>query len=116
LRGPHLGVAAQVVHGFFKVLHVHGFHVLGEVIVVVISQSHDGKALPSQQARPILQKATSNSKKVYDPRKGSRFCRKTKQNKTKQNKTKQNKTKQHKTKLNVTESCLHWHQRCFLLL
>jgi hypothetical protein len=76
-------VAAQVVHGFFKVLHVHGFYALGEVVVVVISQSHHGKALPSQQARPILQKATSNSKKVYDPRKGSRFWGETKPNQTK---------------------------------
>ena len=61
----------QVVHSFLKVLQVDSVHALGEVIVVIISQSQDSKALPSQQTSPILQKATSNSEKVYDPRKRS---------------------------------------------
>ena len=61
----------QVVHGFLKVLQVKYVHVLGEIIVVIKSQSHDSKALPSQQTCSILQKATSNSEKVYDSRKGS---------------------------------------------
>jgi hypothetical protein len=64
-------VTEQVGHSFLKVLQMKDVYNLREVIIFIISQSHDGKALPSQQARPILQKATSNSKKVYDPRKGS---------------------------------------------
>ena len=67
----NLRVTKQVVHSFLKVLQVDSVHALGEVIVVIISQSQDSKALPSQQTSPILQKATSNSEKVYDPRKGS---------------------------------------------
>lgn len=69
-RSSNLRVTEQVVHSFFKVLQVEGLQALGEVLVVVIRQSQHSEALPSQQASPVLQKATSNAKNVHNARKG----------------------------------------------
>lgn len=61
----------QECHSVFRVLHVKDVYNLREVIVLKISQSHDCKALPSQQTGPISRSPPPIPKRSMTPGNGS---------------------------------------------
>lgn len=66
----YLWVLQHIVHCLFKIFQVEFSWLLGQILILIISQGQCGKPMIGQQAGSVLKKTSCVSMYVNDPWKG----------------------------------------------